>query len=43
MPEWVIKLARRLMALTPGRYVIILSIGQIIDWTVQELGKIEHQ
>jgi hypothetical protein len=41
MPEWIVKLARRLMALTPGRYMIILTIGSTIDWTVQELGKIE--
>lgn len=41
MPEWVVKLARRIMALKPGRYAIILTVGKMPDWTVMELGKIE--
>jgi hypothetical protein len=35
------KLARRLLALAPGRYMIILTIGRDHDWTVQMLGKVE--
>lgn len=45
MPEWIIKLARRLMALPAGRYQIILTIGNAAnsyDWTVISLGKIEN-
>ena len=41
MPEWVLKLARRIMALRPGRYAIILTVGDMHDWTVAELGKVE--
>ncbi|GEM_PF-7090099 len=42
MPEWLAKLAKRLGALTPGRYVIILTIGKEADWTVQCVGKVER-
>lgn len=45
VPEWIIKLARRLMALPAGRYQIILTIGNAAnsyDWTVISLGKIEN-
>ena len=42
MPEWVLKLARRLVALGPGRYQIILSVGKKHDWTVTRLGKLEE-
>jgi len=42
MPEWVLKLARRIMALKPGRYMILLTIGNIFDWTVTALGDIER-
>lgn len=42
MPDWVVKLARRLMALSPGRYAIVLTIGKEHDWTVQFLGKVEQ-
>jgi len=42
MPEWITKLARRLMALPAGRYQIILTVGvNAYDWTVTELGKVE--
>jgi len=41
MPEWILKLARRLMALAPGRYMLILTIGKANEWTVTELGKVE--
>lgn len=41
MPEWVLKLARRLMALTEGRYLIVLTVGKETNWTVTKLGKVE--
>ena len=41
MPEWILKLARRIMALRPGRYAIILTVCDMHDWTVVELGKVE--
>lgn len=42
MPEWVVKLARRLLALPDGRYSIVLTVdGQRRDWSVQPLGKVE--
>ncbi len=41
MPEWLLKLTKRLLALTPGRYLIILTLGKEADWTLQHLGKIE--
>lgn len=41
MPEWILKLARRIMALAPGRYMIILTIGKDKDWSVITLGKVE--
>jgi len=42
MPEWVLKLARRLLALPRGRWQIILTIGDGHDWTVVPLGKVER-
>lgn len=41
LPPWLTKLARRLLALEPGRYQIILTIGKSHDWTVTHLGKPE--
>lgn len=41
-PKWIIKLARRLMALQPGRYQIILTIDDKPNWTVTNLGKVEQ-
>lgn len=41
MPEWVLKLARRILALPPGRYMIVLTVGERHDWTVIEAGKVE--
>lgn len=43
MPDWLQKLARRLAALQPGRYSIILTVGHRHDWTVQLLGKVENE
>ena len=40
--KWAEKLARRLQALTPGRYVILLTVDRRPDWTVQALGKVER-
>ena len=44
LPLWAVKLARRLLGLTPGRYYVILTIGRDDhrDWTVQPLGKVEN-
>jgi hypothetical protein len=42
MPVWARKFLRRLGALTPGRYRIILDIDENeIRWTVEKIGKIE--
>lgn len=41
MPEWLLKLSRRLQALTPGRYVIILTIGKQPNWQVAKCVKTE--
>lgn len=38
---WLTKFLRRIIALAPGRYQIILSVNDNPDWTVIELGKIE--
>jgi len=43
MPDWVLKLARRIMALESGRWLIVLTIGQRHDWTVQRIGKVETE
>lgn len=44
MPEWILKLARRLLGLAPGMYCIYLSIDEAKrpQWTVQPLGKVEQ-
>ena len=44
MPEWVIKLARRILALDEGCWqIIVLNLGNgIRRWTVTKLGKIER-
>ena len=42
MANWALKLLRRLVALPPGRYLILLTIDRDTDWTVQELGKVER-
>ena len=39
---WAQKFMRRVIALRPGRYQIILTIGKDADWTVQEIGKVER-
>lgn len=42
-PVWVVKLARRLLGLKPGRYQLILTIDrQGCDCTVIPLGKVER-
>jgi len=43
MPSWVVKLARRLLALEPGRWQIVLTVGNKHDWTVTRLGKVETE
>jgi len=45
-PGWMVKLGRRLLTLSPGRYRIILTLGEReaerrADWTVEEVGKVE--
>lgn len=43
MPDWCKKLIRRLRALTPGRYFVIITIGKDgADWTVIGKGKVER-
>lgn len=40
-PAWAVALLRRILALAPGRYQIILTVGRCKDWTVTDLGKVE--
>jgi hypothetical protein len=47
VPEWMVKLGRRLLTLEPGRYRIILTLGKRqlereADWTVEPVGKVER-
>jgi len=42
MANWALKLLRRLVALPPGRYLILLTVDKELDWTVQPLGKVER-
>ena len=43
VPRWALRIVRRLVALAPGRYVIILTVdGQGEDWTVFPVGKVER-
>ncbi len=42
MPDWILKLARRMLGLPDGRYSIIVTIGHKPDWTVTPLGKVEQ-
>lgn len=43
-PEWVWKLARRLLGLEAGRYLILFTVGEhgYRDWTVIQAGKVEQ-
>jgi len=42
LADWVYKLAQRLMNLTPGRWIIILTVGKEHDWTVWGPEKVER-
>ena len=42
LPDWVLKLAKRITTLKPGRYQIILTVGRHPNWTVTDLGKVEQ-
>jgi len=43
MPDWIVKLARRLLSLDEGCWQIVLfNGGGRRWWTVTKLGKIEH-
>lgn len=42
-PDWMVKLARRLLALPDGCYVIVLSRdGSKAEWSVLQVGKVEQ-
>lgn len=42
-PERWRKLVRRLNALEPGRrYMLLVTVGETPDWTVQEVGRVER-
>jgi hypothetical protein len=43
LPCWLLKLARRILHLAPGRYQIVLTISAQPDWTVIRLGSIENE
>ena len=42
LADWAYKLARRLMALTPGRWMIILTVGKEPDWSIWGPEKVER-
>ncbi|MEE9365423.1 MAG: hypothetical protein V3W44_01950 [Dehalococcoidales bacterium] len=43
MPDWCKKLIRRLRALTPGRYFVIITVRRGgADWSVLRIGKVER-
>ena len=43
MPEWIVKLARRILALEEGCWQILLIYqGGVRRWTVTRLGKVEE-
>lgn len=43
MPDWIIKLARRILALEDGCWLIVLTRqGEERRWTVMNLGKVEE-
>ncbi len=42
MPEWADKLIRRILALPPGVYVIVLTKDGKHFWSIGKLGKIEN-
>lgn len=42
MTDWLTRLTRRLAGLQPGRYIIIVTVGREVDWTVTEAGKVER-
>jgi hypothetical protein len=42
VPDWVLKFSRRLMSLSQGNYVIVLTVAKDHKWTVARLGKIEE-
>jgi len=42
LPSWVEKLARRIMGLRPGTYLLLLTIGREHDLTVLPLGSRER-
>jgi len=39
--DWALKLARRVMALEPGRYIIHLDISNGVGWQVIQLDKVK--
>jgi hypothetical protein len=42
LPTWAVKFMRRVMGLQPGRYMILLTVGDDRDWTVARIGKVER-
>jgi len=43
IPDWIVKLARRLWGLERGyRYQITLTLTTRPDWTIIQIGKIEN-
>ena len=43
MAEWVVKLARRLMGLGPGKYCIILTVGERCHWSLARFLQLEAE
>ena len=42
LPDWICKFAQRLMNLTPGRWIIILTVGKKPDWSISGPEKVER-
>ena len=42
VPDWALKLMRRIMGLEPGRWMIVLTVGREYDWSVTNIGRVEH-
>jgi hypothetical protein len=42
MDGWLIRFVRRIARLPSGRYLVTLTIGKRIDWTIVKLGQPEE-
>ena len=42
VPQWLEQFVKRLMALTPGRWLIVLTVGKEHDWSISGPEKVER-